>query len=128
MAARDTTGRVGRLVLVGAVGPEPAEPPAAPPPGRGPSPAALALLQHYTGPTMWDASLLHRLAAVRVPVLVVWGERDPVVPPAYGRAYADAFADARFTVVPGARHLPTSEAPAATFAVIDPFLGASAHG
>ena len=125
MAVRDRKGRIGRLALVGAIGPRPATSPAppasTPAAGRGPSAEGLALLQTYTEPAMSDPGLLSRLATVRIPVLVLWGQLDPVVPPAYGRAYADAFPDARFSIVPGAGHLPTSEAPEAAFAVLDSF-------
>jgi pimeloyl-ACP methyl ester carboxylesterase len=69
--------------------------------------------------TMYDPKLLRRLARVRIPVLAIWGESDGFVTPAYGRAYADAFPNARFEVVPKAGHLPQLEQPEATFALID---------
>lgn len=138
MAIRDSTRRLSRVVLVDAIGPpidpqrtataapSPTGPAAAPPSGRGPSPADLALLRAYTGPALHDPGLLHRLAAVRVPALVLWGEHDPVVAPDYGRAFADAFADAQFHVLPGAGHLPWTHAPESTFAAIDAFLNGRA--
>ncbi|GAA1108860.1 MULTISPECIES: alpha/beta fold hydrolase [Streptomyces violaceusniger group] len=95
-------------------------------PRRGPSPAALQALAAYAGPTKSDPKLLHRLARVTVPALAVWGENDTVVPPDYGRAYAAAIPGARFELIAGAGHLPTREAPEATFAAIDAFLGAAA--
>lgn len=89
---------------------------------RGPSPAALASLRAYTGPDMQDPNLLARLNGFRFPVLVLWGENDPVADQAYGRAYADAFPHARFALVPGAGHIPTREQPEATFTILDGFL------
>lgn len=74
------------------------------------------------GPGMEDPALLPRLAGVRVPTLVLWGESDRVVTPQYGAAYAAAFANARFMVIPGAGHLPHLEQPGTTFAQIDAFL------
>jgi pimeloyl-ACP methyl ester carboxylesterase len=71
---------------------------------------------------MYDPELRARLGQVRIPVLVVWGEADRIVTPAYGAAYAAAFPNARFERVPKAGHLPQIEQPAATFAVIDDFL------
>ena len=71
---------------------------------------------------MYDPSLRARLNQVRIPVLVVWGEADRIVTPAYGAAYAAAFPDARFERIAKAGHLPHLEQPAATFAVIDDFL------
>ncbi|GGS67797.1 alpha/beta fold hydrolase [Streptomyces griseoviridis] len=77
------------------------------------------------GRSMSDPTLLGRLGAVDVPTLVVWGESDRIVTPAYGRAVADAVPGARFTEIRGAGHLPHLEAPDATWAAIDPFLSRS---
>jgi pimeloyl-ACP methyl ester carboxylesterase len=71
---------------------------------------------------MHDPKLRHRLARVHQPTLLLWGESDRVVTPAYGAAYADAFADGRLTVIPGAGHLPQLERPKETFALIDDHL------
>lgn len=75
------------------------------------------------GPGMSDPGLLGRLAAITVPTLVVFGASDRIVTPAYGRVVADAIPGASFVEVPEAGHLPQLEAPAATWAVIDGFLG-----
>ncbi|MFJ7288480.1 alpha/beta fold hydrolase [Curtobacterium sp. NPDC098951] len=75
------------------------------------------------GRSMSDPTLLGRLGAVAVPTLVVFGESDRVVTPAYGRAVAAAIPGAEFRVVPAAGHLPHLENPDATWAVVDPFLG-----
>ena len=134
MAVRDTAGRLDHLVLIDAMGPvipghELTAPTSGPPEDgsppqarRGPSDAEIARLVAYTGPTMQDPALFGRLAEVRVPVLGLWGEHDPVTPLAYGRAFTDAFAVSRFLVIPDAGHLPTHEAPDLTFAAIDGFL------
>ncbi len=76
----------------------------------------------YTGPTMQDPELFGLLPGVRVPVLGLWGEHDPVTPPSYGRAFTEAFSRSSFQVIPGAGHLPTHDAPGLTFAAIDSFL------
>jgi pimeloyl-ACP methyl ester carboxylesterase len=60
---------------------------------------------------MGDPGLRARLANVRMPVLVVWGESDRVVTPAYGRAVAAAFPDARFELVAQCGHMPQIEQP-----------------
>ena len=61
---------------------------------------------------MGDAGLRARLADVRVPVLVVWGESDRVVTPAYGRAVAASFPDARLEIIAECGHMPQIEQPA----------------
>ncbi|PZE63032.1 alpha/beta hydrolase [Curtobacterium sp. MCPF17_047] len=77
------------------------------------------------GRAMSDTTLLGRLGSVNVPTLVVYGESDRVVTPAYGRAVADAIPGASFVAVPAAGHLPHLEDPAATWAAIDPFIARS---
>lgn len=73
-------------------------------------------------PYMYDPKLLHRLPRIEVPTLVLWGESDRIVTPAYGAAYAEAFGNARFELIAEAGHLPQIEQPEATFALIDAHL------
>ena len=56
-----------------------------------------------------DPKLRRRLSRVRIPVLVAWGESDRVVDAEYGRAYAEAFPNARFELISEAGHLPQIE-------------------
>lgn len=88
--------------------------------------ANLAALASYAagGP---DGELPSRLAEVRIPALVVWGESDRIVDPGYGRAYAEAFADARFELIPRAGHLPQLEQPEALARAILAFVGSPAR-
>jgi len=74
------------------------------------------------GEAMTDPTLRDRLKDVFIPTLVLWGAADGVVTPAYGRAYAAAFADAQFEMIERAGHLPHVEQPAATYALIDQFM------
>jgi len=67
---------------------------------------------------MADRKLRRRLARVTIPALVVWGESDRVVDPDYGRAYAQALGNARFTLIPEAGHLPQIEQPVRLLNVI----------
>lgn len=60
---------------------------------------------------MHDPKLRRRLGRVTIPALVVWGESDGVVDPDYGRAYAQAFPNARFKLIPEAGHVPQIEQP-----------------
>jgi pimeloyl-ACP methyl ester carboxylesterase len=47
-----------------------------------------------------------QLGRIACPALVLWGERDPYIPPSFARAYADALPDATAQVVPDAGHWP----------------------
>jgi len=71
--------------------------------------AALAV---YAGsPAMADPTLLGRLGGIAIPTLVLWGESDRIVEPAYGKAYADAIHWARFEVLGATGHMPQMETP-----------------
>jgi pimeloyl-ACP methyl ester carboxylesterase len=86
--------------------------------------ANMASLRTMAGdPYMHDPALLGRLDEVAVPTLVLWGESDRIVTPAYGRAFSAAIPGARFEVIREAGHLPQLEQPEATFRAIDGFLG-----
>ena len=58
------------------------------------------------------AEVTSRLGALRMPVLVIWGEADQIVPAAVGQALAGALPHAHFHVLPDCGHLPTLEEPA----------------
>ncbi|QGZ93668.1 alpha/beta fold hydrolase [Terricaulis silvestris] len=62
-------------------------------------------------PTLHNPKLRHRLARVKLPTLVLWGDQDHVVGVDYGRAYAGAIAGAKFEVVSGVGHCGTFENP-----------------
>src|ERR1700693_4891929 len=70
---------------------------------------------------MKDPKLMRRLGRLRIPALAIWGDSDGIVTPAYGAAYANAFANGSLVVIKDAGHLPQIEQPAATLAVIDAF-------
>ncbi|WP_407987682.1 alpha/beta fold hydrolase [Kitasatospora sp. CMC57] len=73
-------------------------------------------------PYMHDPKLLRRLGRVHVPTLLLWGESDRIVTPAYGAAYAAAFGNAHLELVPRAGHLPQLEQPEATYELIETHL------
>ena len=71
--------------------------------------AALAI--YADTPAMADRTLLDRLGGIAIPTLVLWGESDRIVEPAYGQAYARAIRSARFELLPATGHLPQMETP-----------------
>jgi pimeloyl-ACP methyl ester carboxylesterase len=62
------------------------------------------------------------LARIRVPVLVVAGDDDQVVPAAAMQEMAAAIAGSQFVVIPGAGHLTPLEQPAALNQILADFL------
>jgi pimeloyl-ACP methyl ester carboxylesterase len=67
------------------------------------------------------------LASVRAPTLLLWGERDGLVPPSLGEAFRAMLPDARLQLLAGAGHNPMVERPDAfARAVLDFLDGARA--
>lgn len=151
MGVRDNHGRISALVLLASTGitPEPpltiADPAQLGPVRTGelafhrpelrPDPATLgadqraamaanqATLAVYAGdPFCSDPKLRGRLHRVTVPVLVLPGEQDGIVPLEYSRALADSFPRATFRPVAEAGHFPQLEQPAAVFDAIGAFV------
>src|SRR4051794_7225197 len=60
--------------------------------------------------------------AADMPTLIVWGERDPMIPVDHGRAAHAAIPGSRLEVFEGAGHFPHREAPARFVAVIEDFV------
>ena len=82
-----------------------------------------AALEIYGGRSMADPGLAPRLAGLTVPTLVVWGEADQMMTPAYGKQYAAAIPGAEFHVIPNAGHLPQIEAPEPLLTLFGQFTG-----
>jgi mannose-6-phosphate isomerase-like protein (cupin superfamily) len=87
--------------------------------------ANLAAMATYGGKAMADPTLAGRLPEITIPVLVVWGEADRMIPVEHGRAYAAGIPGARFTLIPQAGHLPQLETPAELRSVIADFAASS---
>ncbi|UQU61749.1 alpha/beta hydrolase [Couchioplanes caeruleus] len=85
-------------------------------------------IARYAGRTMTDPTLAGRLATVGVPVLVLWGQSDRIVDPAYGRAYAAAIPTATYRPLENTGHLPQIETPEQTLNAVWDFAGEHATG
>ncbi|HYZ01630.1 MAG TPA: alpha/beta fold hydrolase [Candidatus Binatia bacterium] len=70
--------------------------------------------------------LLSRLGDLQVPVLVVWGATDRVLPVAHGRRAAAAYPDLEFQVIPECGHTPQLECPEQLAELIEEFAGRGA--
>jgi pimeloyl-ACP methyl ester carboxylesterase len=149
MGLRDTHTRIACLTLIDAVGitPEPGvqigDPATLGPVRTGElafhnpafrlDPATLSLEQKagmaanartqalYSG-VGHDPRLAARLHRITVPVLVLAGEQDGIVPLPYARTLAATFPRATFRPIPAAGHFPHIEQPGAVFAAIGDFV------
>lgn len=68
-----------------------------------------------------------RLAEIRVPTLILWGERDRLIPPRWGQAFQQAIPGSRLVNFPDLGHVPQEENPAATLAALRDWLPSVAH-
>jgi pimeloyl-ACP methyl ester carboxylesterase len=62
------------------------------------------------------------LATIRAPTLLVWGERDAMIPSANAADYLKALPRARLVSIAGAGHVPQEEAVAVSLAAVEAFL------
>jgi len=60
-----------------------------------------------------------------LPVLIMWGERDPIIPALHGEAAHRAIPGSRLEIFDCVGHLPQLEAPARFVAVLEQFLAAT---
>jgi pimeloyl-ACP methyl ester carboxylesterase len=60
--------------------------------------------------------------AEAVPVLIVWGERDPIIPVGHGEEAHELLPGSRLEVFPGIGHLPQIEDPLHFVAVLEDFI------
>jgi pimeloyl-ACP methyl ester carboxylesterase len=65
------------------------------------------------------------LTAVKVPTLLLWGDRDPLIPPGHAQEFLDALPDAQLELIPGASHVPMLERPSAVSRAVLEFLRAA---
>ena len=60
-------------------------------------------------PRLYNPHLAKWLHRIRRPTLIVWGDSDKVIPPAYASAFRDLIPGARIEILPRCGHLPHVE-------------------
>lgn len=65
-----------------------------------------------------ERGLAGRLYRIRAKTLLIWGESDKLIPPAYAKAFQQAIAGADLITIPQAGHLVALEQPAAVLAAL----------
>lgn len=93
----------------------------------GPRRAFIDTLRTVVGPRGQRLSARDRLyLASLVPTLIVWGERDRVIPAEHGRAAAAAMPASRLELMPGVGHFPHAERPERFAELVFEFAAATA--
>lgn len=72
-----------------------------------------SLAMYTWQPYMHNPKLRQRLHRIAAPTLLIWGESDGIVAPAYGAAFRDAIPGAQLVTIPEAGHAPYVEQPEA---------------
>lgn len=80
-----------------------------------------ATLTRFSQP--YDPLGAQDIANVTVPTLILWGEEDRIIPVEAGQWLARTLPDNTFVTYPKIGHLPHEEAPAATLADLETWLG-----
>jgi pimeloyl-ACP methyl ester carboxylesterase len=81
--------------------------------------------QACTGKFVWpiaDRGLHKRIHRIAAPTLIVWGDADRIVAPAYAQEFAGKIAGARVAMIAQAGHLPQLEQPDAVLKALSGFL------
>jgi pimeloyl-ACP methyl ester carboxylesterase len=82
--------------------------------------------QACTGKFVWpvpDRGLKHRIHRILAPTLLVWGDSDRIIAPAYAQEFAKAIQGARVKLIAKAGHLPHLEQSEAVANAVLDFLG-----
>ena len=82
------------------------------------------LARYGWSPFLHDPKLLARLHRITAPTQFIWGARDQLVSPDYGRAFASRVPGAVFTEIANAAHAPQVEQPHAALDAILAFANA----
>jgi pimeloyl-ACP methyl ester carboxylesterase len=77
----------------------------------------------FKPPYFYNYSLRNRLHRIASPALVIWGEKDNMVPRLHGETYAKLIPNARLEIVAGAGHSAHVEKPDETAKLVLDFLG-----
>ena len=85
--------------------------------------AFLATLRSVVGTRGQRVNAGDRLyLAEGVPVMIIWGDRDPIIPVSHARSAHDLIPGSRLEVFESVGHMPQIEAPARFVAVLERFI------
>ena len=67
-------------------------------------------------------AVIARYKTIKVPVLIIWGEEDEVVPLDVGRNFKRDIPDSELVILPQCGHIPQEEEPQETTRIVKEFL------
>jgi pimeloyl-ACP methyl ester carboxylesterase len=89
--------------------------------------AHLSVLRAIVSPLGQREVLVDRLPSLKVPTLVVWGERDRVFPHSQAREAVTHLPEGSLSLIPDCGHMPHVECPDRFLAALDEFLLKRVH-
>ena len=89
--------------------------------------AHLSVLRAIVSPLGQREVLVDRLPSLKVPTLVVWGERDRVFPQSQEREAVTHLPEGSLSLIPECGHMPHVECPDRFLGALDEFLLKQVH-
>ncbi len=72
-------------------------------------------------PSNFD-ELTERYKTIKIPVLIIWGEKDTIIPLEVGRKLAANIPNSKLVVIPNCGHIPQEECPSQTIEAMESFM------
>lgn len=70
-----------------------------------------ATMQRFANPKSMTPSTQERLSTIKVPVMIMWGAEDNLIPVSSARWFAQAMPQAKLVIYPNVGHIPMEEIP-----------------
>lgn len=70
-----------------------------------------ATMKRFSSPGSMKSGTKEQLATIKMPVMIMWGEEDKLIPVSSARWFAEAIPGARLVVYPKVGHIPMEEVP-----------------
>jgi pimeloyl-ACP methyl ester carboxylesterase len=70
-----------------------------------------ATMQRFASPRNMAPGTTERLSAIKVPVLILWGAEDNLIPVTSAKWFAEALPQAKLIIYPNVGHIPMEEIP-----------------
>jgi len=70
-----------------------------------------ATMKRFSSPGSMKSGTKEQLATIKVPVMIMWGEEDKLIPVSSARWFAEAVPSAKLVIYPNVGHIPMEEVP-----------------
>lgn len=70
-----------------------------------------ATMKRFGDPSSMRTGTKEKLATIKVPVMIMWGAEDKLIPVSSAKWFADAIPDAKLVIYPKVGHIPMEEVP-----------------